>query len=100
MRYTLSDPQIHLWEVLHDLARVFQVVFVANEGPCAGVLENVLELSLSIEEVYRQDHSPDFGQCIINDGPVYRVGHHQYADISGMESRTNESMGQAIHLPV
>jgi hypothetical protein len=119
--------------VLHDLARVFQIVFVADEGPCAGVLENVLELSLSIKEVHRQNHRPDFGQCVVNpvrnssealnpagiivksnpaaeqrgiisngvnDGPVYRVGHHQNADISGVESCTNESMGQAIHLPV
>jgi hypothetical protein len=99
-RYALGDTKIHLGKVRHDLARVFQVVFVADEGPSAGVFENVLELSHSIKEVHWEDHSPDFRQGIVNNGPLYRVGHHQYTDISGVESCTNESMGQAIYLPV
>jgi hypothetical protein len=98
--YALGDSQIHLGKVLHDLARMFQVVFVADKSPSAGVLENVLKLSYPVEEVYWKDYSPDFGQCIVNDGPIDRVGHHQYTNISGVESCMNESMGQAIHLPV
>ena len=59
-RYALGDAKIHLGEVRHDLARVFQVVFVADEGPCAGVFENMLEFSHFIKEVHWEDHSPDF----------------------------------------
>jgi hypothetical protein len=96
----LGDPQIHHGEVVHDLARMFQVFLVADEGPCAGVLENVLKLSYPVEKIYWENHSSDLGQRIVNDSPVYRVGHHQYTDISWVESCTNESMGQTIHLPV
>jgi hypothetical protein len=52
----LGDAQIHLWEMFHDLARVLQVVLVADEGSCTGVLKNMVELSRSIQEVYRHDH--------------------------------------------
>jgi len=47
-RYALGDPQIHLWEMFHDPARLVQVVFVADESPCAGIFENMLEFSRSI----------------------------------------------------
>jgi hypothetical protein len=60
MRYTLGDAEIHLWEVLHNLTRVFQVVFVTDKGPCAGVLKNVLKLSYSIKEVHWENHSSNF----------------------------------------
>ena len=78
--------------MFHDLAGVFQVVLVADEGPCAGVLENVLEFSHPVEEVHRKDYGPDFGQRIVNDDPLDGVGHHQYTDISCAESCTDEPM--------
>jgi hypothetical protein len=96
----LGDAQIHPGKVFHDLARVFQIVHVADEGSCMRVLKDVLELPHPVKEVHREDHSPDFRQGIVSGRPVYRVWHHQYADIPRVKPFTNESMGQAIHVLV
>ena len=66
---------------------------MADKSPGSRIGKDILELSLFIKEIHRHDNRTQFGQRVINQCPIKRVGHHQNAKIPGFKTQTGKSMG-------
>jgi hypothetical protein len=93
----LGDAQTDGWGVVEGQGRLGKMVMTSDEGTGPGVLEDILQFPLPVEEIHGNDDRPQFGQGVIHQGPVQGTGHHQDATVSRLEAEAGQPGGQSIH---